>query len=98
MGTAFFAIRASRFFRHSTSVLRHSFNLDQSICADSDEKYPAHERIALKEGTIDSGQIAFFGFVLVNKRCRDQRQRPEVQRAEFRDEPKNDERKKREQM
>ena len=93
-----FVIRASCFFRHSTFVLRHSADLDQSICANCEQEHRANKRVALEKRAIDSCQIAFFGSVLVNKRHRDQRQRPVVERPELRDESKSDERDKREQM
>ena len=46
----------------------------QPIDAHREQEHRADKRVALKERAIDSGQIAFFGFVLVNKRRRDQRQ------------------------
>ena len=93
-----FVIRASCFLRDSTFVLRHFHQLEQPIDAHREQEHGADKRVALEKCAIDSCQIAFFGSVLVNKRRRDQRQRPVVERAELGDESKSDERDKRQQM
>ena len=93
-----FVIRASCFFRHSTFVLGHSADLDQSIRANCEQEHRADKRVGLEKRAIDSCQIAFFGSVLVNKRRRDQGQRPVIERAEVGDKSKSNERDKRQQM
>ncbi len=85
-------------FGHSSFVLRSFISLEQPIHANGNQKHRAYKCVALKKRAIDSSQIAFFGFVLVNESRRDQRQRPVVKAAELCDESKSDERHKCQQM
>ena len=65
------AFRHLSFVLPSTFVLRHFHQLEQPIEANGNQEHRAHKRVALKKRAIDSGQVAFFGFVLVNKSRRD---------------------------
>src|SRR5213594_2250777 len=86
--------RASSFLQ----IFEISVSLEQSIHANRDEKYRAHECIALKERAIDSGQIEFLDFVFVNQRRCNQRHRPVIECAQIRGETKTNQRQERQKM
>src|SRR5439155_12911690 len=97
-----FGLRASLSFDIPCFVIppdiRNFFSLEQSIHANRDEKYRAHECIALKERAIDSGQIEFLDFVFVNQRRCNQRHRPVIECAQIRGETKTNQRQERQKM
>ena len=66
-----FDIRASSFVFWTECLCP----LGESVCANCEQEYPTHERIALKESSIDPGEIEFLRLVLIKQRCRNQRHR-----------------------